>query len=57
MGANILRELEGKAGNVAWEQGKRRTWYVLFGAGGFTDELEALAAERDDVLLFHDRET
>lgn len=56
MGSNILRELEEKAADVSWEQRKRRTWYVLFSAEGFTDELKALAAERGDVLLFHDPE-
>lgn len=56
MGSNILRELEEKAEHVPWEQKRRRTWYVLFSAEGFTDELQALAAERDDVVLFHDFE-
>lgn len=54
VGANILHDLEEKAKSIPWEQGRRKVWYVLFGANGFTDELKALAAERDDLLLFDD---
>ena len=54
VGANILRDLEEKAKSIPWEQGRRKVWYVLFGANGFTDELKALAAARDDLLLFDD---
>lgn len=51
VGLNVLRELEGKAANVDWQKSKRKVWYVLFGAGGFTEDVKALAAERDDLLL------
>ena len=51
VGVSVLRDLEEKAGAVPWEKGRRRTWYVLFGANGFTSELQQLAAERDDVIL------
>ena len=56
VGVNILRDLEEKTKSVSWEQSKRKVWYVLFSAEGFTDELKALAAQRDDVLLFDDIE-
>lgn len=51
VGVNILRELEGKSECVAWEYGRRKEWYVLFSAGGFTEDLKTLAAERDDLML------
>jgi len=51
VGVSVLRDLEEKAGSVLWERDRRRTWYVLFGANGFTSELQQLAAERDDVVL------
>lgn len=56
VGPNILRELEIKAGSVAWEKDDRRVWYVLFGAAGFTSELQAIAASREDLLLLDEAE-
>lgn len=56
VGLNVLRELEAKADHVGWRKQDRRVWFVLFGAAGFTDELNALAADRDDLLLFDDLE-
>ena len=57
VGMNILLGLEEKIKTVSWEQSGRKVWYVLFGAGGFTDRLKAIAAEREDVLLFDDVES
>ena len=51
VGVNVLRVLETKTDSVAWERNNRKVWYVLFSASGFTDELTALAATREDVLL------
>ena len=51
VGANVLRDLEGKAGCV--DAGGRRPFYALFSIAGFTPELEMLATERDDLLLVH----
>jgi len=51
VGVKVLHDLEAKAETVPWEKVQRRVWYVLFSAGGFTDELKELAAEREDVLL------
>ncbi len=51
VGVNVLRDLEAKTDSVAWERNNRKVWYVLFSASGFTDELTALAATREDVLL------
>jgi hypothetical protein len=45
-----------KEQSVAWERNCRKVWYVLFSASGFTEELKAIAAEREDLLLF-DEET
>lgn len=52
VGVNILSALEEKLSNISWERDHRHVWYVLFSAGGFTDELKALADKRDDLLLF-----
>lgn len=54
VGVNILRELEEKAEKVTWEKKDRRLWYALFSTGGFTEELQAIAAHREDVLLVDD---
>lgn len=51
VGVSVLRDLEAKTDSVAWERNKRKVWYVLFSASGFTDELKALAESREDLLL------
>ena len=51
VGVNVLERLEEKAALVDWHRESRREWFVLFSINGFTPELEALASERDDVLL------
>mgnify|MGYP007104056870 FL=1 len=51
---NILHELEQKAEHVAWNKDHRKTWFVLFSMGGFTDELRQLAKTRSDLLLVDD---
>ncbi|MCH5212436.1 MAG: ATP-binding protein [Oscillospiraceae bacterium] len=51
VGINILNNLEEKAKEVDWRKGSRKVWYVLFGANGFTPELEKLAQTRNDVFL------
>lgn len=57
VGANVLRELERKAGNVDWRKYARQVRYVLFSASGFTEELMELAAERKDLLLVDEKST
>ena len=47
----MLRDLESKAQNVAWEKNNRKTWYVLFSASGFTEELKQEAEGRRDLKL------
>lgn len=51
VGVSVLRELEAKSAFVAWEREKRKTWYVLFSASGFTEELKALASSRENLML------
>lgn len=51
VGVSVLRELEAKSAFVAWEREKRKTWYVLFSASGFTEELKALAQSSENVML------
>ena len=55
VGLNVLHALETKACDVAWERDRRKVWYVLFSISGFSDELCAHAATRDDLLLIDDR--
>ena len=51
VGISVLRDLEAKAKTVVWERNERKTWYVLFSASGFTEELELEAEARTDVQL------
>lgn len=51
VGVSVLRELEAKAKTVSWEKEKRKTWFVLFSANGFTEELRAEAETRTDLQL------
>lgn len=51
VGLSVLQELERKAQDVPWERSARKTWYILFGANGFTEELRQEAAQRGDVRL------
>lgn len=51
VGVSVLRNLEAKAGAVAWERDRRKVWYVLFSASGFTRELIDEAASRTDLEL------
>ena len=51
VGVSVLRNLEAKAGAVAWERDRRKVWYVLFSASGFTQELIDEAASRTDLVL------
>ncbi len=51
VGINVLSNLEEKAKTVSWHKSDRKTWFVLFSAGGFTPELKELAQKRDDVIL------
>ena len=51
VGANVLRNLEAKTSAVKWNNDQRKVWYVLFSAAGFTEELQAEAARRRDLLL------
>ena len=51
VGISVLRDLEAKAKTVAWERDERKTWYVLFSASGFTEELRLEAEIRTDLEL------
>ena len=54
VGVNIFNDLVEKSKSVTWKKSARHTWYVLFSAEGFTDELKRLAQSRGDLLLFDD---
>ena len=51
VGISVLRDLEAKAKTVVWERNERKTWYVLFSASGFTEELKLEAEARTDLEL------
>ena len=51
VGSGVLSQLEQKAPRVKWQKDARNVHYVLFSVSGFTAELEAIAAKREDVLL------
>ena len=55
VGITIFQELEKKSANIEWQKNRRKVWYVLFSAGGFTDKLKELAAQREDLLLFDEQ--
>ena len=50
-GPNVLYGLEQKVRGAAWGKPPKKIWYVLFSIGGFSDDLKALAGQRDDLLL------
>ena len=49
VGISVLRNLEEKAKTVSWKQETRKTWFVLFGCNGFTEELRKMVAERECI--------
>lgn len=51
VGINVLRELENKAKNVKWKNGRRKEMFVLFSINGFTDELIKLSEDRKNLIL------
>ncbi|MCQ2432529.1 MAG: ATP-binding protein [Clostridia bacterium] len=52
VGINVLLSLEEKSKSVTWNVQNRRTYYVIFGANGFTPELEEYAGKHPNVLLY-----
>lgn len=48
---DVFYALVKKAEAVAWKQNERKNWYVLFSISGFTEALQALAKEREDIIL------
>ena len=55
VGPRVFWDLVAKTDAVPWERDRRTVWYVLFSASGFTDDLKALAAQREDLLLFDEK--
>ncbi|SKA64704.1 hypothetical protein SAMN02745213_01566 [Succinivibrio dextrinosolvens DSM 3072] len=51
VGANILFQLEHKTTFIDWHKESRKNIYIIFSINGFTDELKAVAKDRDDVML------
>jgi uncharacterized protein len=52
IGTDILDDLERKAKLVDWQKGERKEYFVLFSRSGFTANLEKLARERENLLLW-----
>lgn len=48
---DVFYDLVKKTEAVTWKQNERKNWYVLFSISGFTDQLQALVKERDDIIL------
>lgn len=51
-GEKLLRDLEGKAERVQWQNKDRKEKYILFSKNGFTQELEEAAKQRNDLELY-----
>lgn len=51
VGTNILSQLEHKTTFIDWHKDSRKNIYIIFSINGFTDELKAVAKDRDDVML------
>ncbi len=48
---DVFYALVKKAEAVAWKQNQRKNWYVLFSINGFTEAMQVLAKEREDIIL------
>lgn len=48
---DVFYDLVKKTESVKWKQNERKNWYVLFSISGFSDQLQLLAKERDDIVL------
>lgn len=51
VGMSLLSELEGLAPEVRWRGSDPSVSYALFAKRGFSDDLQAVASERDDLTL------
>lgn len=51
VGVDVLRDLERKAKEVAWERERRKDYFILFSVNGFSDELTELSKARADLIL------
>ena len=49
----MLETLDEKEKSVSWNRENRKVWYVLFSVSGFTDTLEKVALQREDVMLIN----
>jgi hypothetical protein len=52
VGADIFHDLQRKADLVRREIGDKRISYALCARSGFTPQLQEMAEQRDDLLLF-----
>jgi len=51
IGLSVLRELQAKAGKVAWGSNKRKEYYILFSKSGFTDDLKRFQEDNHNIFL------
>lgn len=51
MDVSVFNSLVMKAKEVSWRRNNRKEWFVLFSINGYTDELQSLAQNREDLLL------
>ena len=54
IGPDVLIDLEKKSSSVSWHSSDRKEYFALCSVSGFTPELEELAKQRSDLLLFSD---
>ena len=52
VGTRLLTELEQSASNVRWRGNDREECFVLFSKNGFTETLEEMAQDREDLHLY-----
>ena len=53
MDAGVLEKLREKANDISWKKGDRLLIYVLYSFAGFSDHLEKIAKDNQNVYLFH----
>lgn len=51
VGVKLFYQLLEKANQVEWRKKDRRTYYIIFGKSGFTEEFLQLSRSREDLLL------
>ena len=51
MDVDIFYALQEKKKAVAWQKDRRREHFIFFSISGYTEQMQALANSRNDMLL------